>query len=49
MGNTCKNCKWCAVNDLKDMICINSESDYTADYVDETHVCEEYEPKRKRK
>ena len=49
MGNTCKNCKWCAVNDLDDMICVNSESEYTADYVDEKHVCDEHEPKRKRK
>ena len=49
MENTCKNCKWCAVNDLDDMICVNSESEYTADYVDEKHVCDEHEPKRKRK
>lgn len=47
--DTCKNCKWCAVNDLKDMICVNSESEYTSDYVDETHVCDEHEPKRKRR
>lgn len=49
MENTCKNCKWCAVNNLGDMICVNSESEYTADYVDETHICDEHEPKRKRK
>ena len=48
MENTCKSCKWCKIDELRDKICVNDESEYMADYVDDKHSCIDYEPKRKR-
>lgn len=48
MSETCKTCKWCEKNELKDMICVNDESEYVADFVDEKHYCIDYEPKRRK-
>lgn len=41
----CNTCGWCHRDENKDMICCNDESEYVADYVDETHWCEEYKKK----
>lgn len=38
-SENCSTCRWCERNELKDMICVNSDSEYVADYVDETHWC----------
>lgn len=41
----CSTCKWCQIDELKELICVNSNSEYVADYADKTHCCEDYEPK----
>ena len=38
----CGNCIHCDKSDM-DMVCINDESEYAADFVYEDHVCECWE------
>ena len=38
----CGNCNWCAENG-EDLVCVNHESEYVADFVDEKHCCDEWE------
>lgn len=38
----CENCNWCE-KEGEDLICVNSESEYAADYVEENHVCDDWE------
>ena len=35
----CGNCDWCAENG-EDLVCVNNESEYLADFVDENHSCD---------
>lgn len=44
-NKNCSTCKWCFRDELKDMICVNGDSEYVSDYVDKIHCCEDYEPK----
>ena len=39
----CGTCTWCKIDELNDMICVNSDSEYVSDYVDKTHCCDDYE------
>ncbi|MBR3646212.1 MAG: hypothetical protein IKN54_07310 [Lachnospiraceae bacterium] len=44
----CGECKWChkeQVGEDWDMICVNGDSDYCADFVEWNHSCEEFEEK----
>lgn len=45
MKRNCENCRWCATEENDDMVCVNSDSEYVADFVDENHYCEEFEEK----
>lgn len=40
--NKCKNCKFCNIDELGDMVCTNEDSEYVADYVEENHTCEDW-------
>ena len=40
----CGNCNWCA-KEGEDLVCVNSDSEYVADYVEQDHVCDEWEEK----
>lgn len=45
MKQTCSTCKYCDENELKDLICVNADSEYCSDYVEEKHTCENWEGK----
>ncbi len=38
----CGNCNYCAESG-EDLVCVNPESEYCADYVSESHSCEDWE------
>lgn len=40
----CGNCIYCEENG-EDLVCVSDHSEYTADFVNENHVCEEWEGK----
>ena len=42
MAKNCGNCNWCAENGL-DLVCVNNESEYVADFVDVNHSCDAWE------
>ena len=35
----CGNCDWCAENGF-DLVCVNNEREYVADFVEENHSCD---------
>ena len=41
MARNCGNCDYCTEND-EDLVCVNSESEYTADFVEELHSCDDW-------
>ena len=43
---TCENCAYCA-RDYSDLICVNINSEYVADYVEKNHTCDDWEGKTK--
>lgn len=43
MERSCENCRWCTIEENSDMVCVNGDSEYVADFVDEKHCCEEFE------
>lgn len=42
MSKNCGNCNWCAENG-EDLVCVNEDSEYTADFVEENHCCDSWE------
>ena len=38
MARTCVNCDYCAENG-EDLVCVNEQSEYLADFVSEDHSC----------
>lgn len=38
----CGNCNYCAENG-EDLVCVNEDSVYLSDFVDETHSCDEWD------
>ena len=38
----CGNCNWCAENG-EDLVCVNNDSEYVADFVEENHSCDSWE------
>lgn len=42
MAKNCGNCNYCAENG-EDLICVNEQGEYLADYVSEEHSCDEWE------
>ena len=38
MAKTCSNCDYCAENG-GDLVCVNEQSEYLADFVSEDHSC----------
>jgi hypothetical protein len=38
----CGNCDYCAENGL-DLVCVNEESEYLSDFVELSHVCEDWQ------
>lgn len=41
MAKNCGNCDYCAEKG-EDLVCVNQESEYVADYVDDDHICDEW-------
>lgn len=41
MAKTCSNCDYCAENG-GDLVCVNYQSEYVADFVTEEHICDEW-------
>lgn len=37
----CGNCNYCAENG-EDLVCVNQDSEYASDYVEEAHTCDEW-------
>ena len=42
MEKTCSNCDYCAENG-EDLVCVNSESEFLGDFVEENHCCCDWE------
>lgn len=38
----CGNCDYCAENG-EDLVCVNQDSEYIADYVEPNHVCDDWD------
>lgn len=38
----CGNCKWCDA-EHGDLVCVNSNSEYVADFVEKNHTCDDWE------
>lgn len=38
----CSTCEYCEKDENNDFICVNYDSEYVADFVDENHFCEEW-------
>lgn len=38
----CGNCNYCA-REGKDLVCVNSDSEYVADFVEKNHTCSDWE------
>lgn len=45
VSKCCGSCKWCHKDELNDLICVNGNSEYVTDYVDEEHSCCDFEEK----
>lgn len=43
MEHKCKNCKYCEENLQGDPMCVNPDSEYLADFVEDEHFCEDFE------
>lgn len=41
----CDTCGWCYCNELGDLICVNGDGEYTADFVERKHTCDDWESK----
>ena len=42
--HNCGNCNYCAENG-EDLVCVNNESEYVADFVSLKHSCDEWSGK----
>ena len=42
MAKNCGNCDYCAENG-EDLVCINSESEFLGDFVEENHSCDDWD------
>lgn len=42
----CGNCNYCSPEG-EDLFCVNSDSEYVADYVEKNHTCDDWEGKMK--
>ena len=42
----CGNCNYCSPEG-EDLFCVNSDSEYVADYVEKNHTCDDWEGKTK--
>lgn len=43
MERLCKTCKYGNYDEMQGYVCVNGESEYVADFVDEDNWCEEWE------
>ena len=41
MAKKCKNCDYCE-REFGDLVCANDLSEYLADFVEETHTCDDW-------
>lgn len=42
MARNCGNCGYCAENG-EDLVCVNDQSEYLADFVSASHTCEDWD------
>lgn len=42
INKCCSNCDYCAENN-EDLVCVNANSEYVADFVETNHVCDDWE------
>ena len=45
----CVTCRWCYRDNLNDTICVNSDSEMCADWVESYYVCRHWEGKESKK
>ena len=45
MKECCGNCKYGHYDEMQGYVCVNSDSEYVADFVEYVHWCEEFEEK----
>lgn len=44
---TCGFCLYSSFDEFGDMVCVNGDSEYCADYIDDKHTCVDYTHKMK--
>lgn len=45
-NDCCGTCKYATYDKMQGYVCVNDSSDYTADFVEFNHVCDEWEGKQ---
>ena len=45
----CGTCEYGSYDEIDGYICVNSESEYLADYTEYSHTCDSWEPKQRKR
>ena len=48
-NSCCGTCKYSTYDKVQGYICVNSESEYLADYTEYSHTCDSWEPKQRKR
>ena len=48
MDKCCGTCRYGYYDKMQGYVCLNSESEYVADFVEYDHSCEEWEEKKRK-